>query len=53
METYVISLLVFGLAFAGMALGPSLGRPLASRSCGECPRRERPTGESGGDGCRP
>lgn len=39
MGTFVISLLVFGAAFAALAIGALWGRPLASGGCGDCKLR--------------
>ena len=46
----LISLFVFGAAFAAMAVGALRGRPLGSRRCGACPHRPR---AEGGSSCRP
>lgn len=51
METFLISLLVFGAAFAAMAIGALRGRPLGSRGCDGCPARRAQ--EKGGTRCRP
>jgi len=51
METFLISLIAFGLAFAAMAIGCSRGRPLGSHGCGDCPARRN--AEEGGTRCRP
>ena len=39
MSTFLVSLLVFGAAFAAMAIGALRGRPLGARGCGDCSKR--------------
>ena len=50
-ETFLISVLVFGAAFAAMAIGALRGRPIGSRGCDGCPARRTP--EEGEMRCRP
>ena len=51
METFLISLLVFALAFAALAIGALRGRPLGPGGCGGCGGCGR-SGEDGGMRCR-